>query len=44
VTYPVAATIGAKGEAMRYLAFLRSAGARAVFEAYGFSFLVRPTS
>jgi molybdate transport system substrate-binding protein len=29
---------------MRYLAFLRSAAAKAIFEAYGFSFLVRPTS
>jgi molybdate transport system substrate-binding protein len=29
---------------MRYLAFLRSAGAKAIFETYGFTFLIRPTS
>jgi molybdate transport system substrate-binding protein len=44
VTYPVAATTGANAEAERYLGFLRSAAAKAIFEAYGFSFLVRPTS
>lgn len=44
VTYPVAATTGAKAEAMRYLAFLRSAAAKAIFETYGFTFLIRPTS
>jgi len=44
ITYPVALTVNAKPEAARYLAFLRSAAAKAVFEAYGFTFLVRPTS
>jgi molybdate transport system substrate-binding protein len=44
VTYPVAATANAKPEAAPYLTFLRSAIAKAVFEQYGFSFLIRPTS
>jgi molybdate transport system substrate-binding protein len=44
ITYPVAATAGAKPEAAAYLAFLRSGIAKAVFEQYGFTFLVRPTS
>jgi molybdate transport system substrate-binding protein len=44
ITYPAAATANAKPEAMAYLAFLRSQTAKAVFEQYGFTFLVRPTS
>jgi molybdate transport system substrate-binding protein len=44
IVYPVAATANAKPEAARYLDFLRSATAKAVFEQYGFTFLVRPTS
>lgn len=44
VTYPVAATANAKPEAAAYLNFLRSAAAKAVFEKYGFTFLIRPTS
>ena len=44
ITYPVALTTNAKPEAAQYLAFLRSAPAKAVFEAFGFTFLVRPTS
>jgi molybdate transport system substrate-binding protein len=44
VTYPVAATANAKPEATRYLEFLRTPAAKSIFEAYGFSFLVRPTS
>ena len=44
VTYPVAATAGAGAAAARYLAFLRSAAAKAIFEAHGFTFLIRPTS
>jgi hypothetical protein len=32
--YPVAATVNAKPETMRYLAFLRSATAKAFFEDY----------
>lgn len=44
ITYPVAATVNAKPEAQQYLTFLRSPDAKAVFEKYGFTFLVRPTS
>ena len=44
IVYPVAATASAKPEAAAYLAFLRSGVAKAVFEQYGFTFLVRPTS
>src|SRR5215210_1778764 len=44
IVYPVAATATAKPEATAYLAFLRSGTAKAVFEQYGFTFLVRPTS
>jgi molybdate transport system substrate-binding protein len=44
IVYPVAATANAKPEAAAYLAFLRSGAAKAVFETYGFTFLVRPTS
>ena len=44
IVYPVAATANAKPEAAAYLNFLRSGTAKAVFERYGFTFLVRPTS
>ncbi|MBW8857402.1 MAG: molybdate ABC transporter substrate-binding protein, partial [Bradyrhizobium sp.] len=44
ITYPVSATVNAKPEAAAYLNFLRSNTAKAVFEQYGFTFLVRPTS
>ena len=44
IVYPVAATVNAKPEAASYLNFLRSGTAKAVFEQYGFTFLVRPTS
>jgi molybdate transport system substrate-binding protein len=44
ITYPVAATVNAKPEAAAYLNFLRSQIAKAVFEQYGFTFLIRPTS
>ena len=44
IVYPVALTVNAKPDAARYLAFLRSGAAKAVFETYGFTFLVRPTS
>jgi len=46
VTYPVAAIADAKNKeaAARYLAFLHSAAAKATFEKYGFSYLVKPTS
>jgi molybdate transport system substrate-binding protein len=44
IVYPVALTVNAKPDAGQYLAFLRSQAAKAVFETYGFTFLVRPTS
>ena len=44
VTYPVAATANAKADAGKYLQFLRGNGAKAVFEKYGFSFLIKPVS
>ena len=44
IIYPVAATTTAKAEAADYLAFLRSSAAKAVFEKYGFTFLVSPTT
>jgi molybdate transport system substrate-binding protein len=44
IIYPVAATVGAKPEATRYLAFLRSQTAKTIFESYGFAVLMKPTS
>jgi molybdate transport system substrate-binding protein len=44
IIYPVAATATAKPEANDYLGFLRSQAAKAVFEKYGFVYLIRPTS
>ncbi|MDB5577262.1 MAG: molybdenum transporter substrate-binding protein [Bradyrhizobium sp.] len=44
IIYPVAATGTAKPEAADYLAFLRSSAAKAIFEKYGFTFLVSPTT
>jgi molybdate transport system substrate-binding protein len=44
IVYPVAATVTARPEANDYLAFLRSQAAKTIFEKYGFTFLVRPTS
>jgi molybdate transport system substrate-binding protein len=44
IVYPVAATRTAKPAAAPYLAFLRSAAARAIFERYGFGVLVKPVS
>jgi molybdate transport system substrate-binding protein len=44
IVYPVAATVNAKPVAAAYLAFLRSAAAKTIFEQYGFTFLLRPTS
>jgi molybdate transport system substrate-binding protein len=44
ITYPVALTTTAKPAATRYLGFLRSQAAKAVFEKYDFTFLIQPTS
>jgi molybdate transport system substrate-binding protein len=44
IIYPVAATANAKADAADYLTFLKSAQAKAIFEKYGFSYLIKPTS
>ncbi|MCC7346184.1 MAG: molybdate ABC transporter substrate-binding protein, partial [Variibacter sp.] len=44
VTYPVAATASGKPDAAGYLDFLRGQAAKAIFERYGFTFLVKPAS
>jgi molybdate transport system substrate-binding protein len=44
IIYPVALTANAKPEAARYLAFMRSNTAKMIFETYGFTFLIKPTS
>jgi molybdate transport system substrate-binding protein len=44
IVYPVAATPTAMPSAALYLTFLRSAAARAIFERYGFSVLIKPVS
>ena len=44
ITYPVAATVNAKPEAASYLAFLRGPQSKDIFERYGFTFLIKPTS
>jgi len=42
IVYPVAATVNAKPGTTQYLAFLRSAKAKSIFEGYGFSVLATP--
>jgi molybdate transport system substrate-binding protein len=44
IIYPVAATTVAKPDVPSYLAFLRSQAAKTIFENYGFSVLMKPTS
>jgi molybdate transport system substrate-binding protein len=44
IVYPVALTVNARPEAAAYLSFLRSTASKAVFERYGFTFLIQPTS
>jgi molybdate transport system substrate-binding protein len=44
VTYPVAATVNGKATAVRYLSFLATPAAKAIFDRYGFSFLIKPVS
>ena len=44
VAYPVAATATAKDGAARFLNFLHTSTAKAIFERYGFSYLVKPNS
>jgi molybdate transport system substrate-binding protein len=43
IVYPVAMTKDAKSEAAKYLAFLATSEAKAVFERYGFRVLAKPT-
>jgi len=42
IIYPIAATSTAKPGTADYLAFLRSSTAKAIFEKYGFKFLINP--
>jgi molybdate transport system substrate-binding protein len=44
VIYPFAVTATAKPEAADYLAYVRSSASKGIFEKYGFTVLVRPTS
>lgn len=45
VVYPVAATSAtANAASLRYLDFLRTGAAKAIFDKYGFSFLIKPVS
>jgi molybdate transport system substrate-binding protein len=44
IVYPVALTANAKLDAAQYLMFLRTQAAKSIFERYGFSFLVKPSS
>lgn len=44
IIYPVAATAVAKTDAAGYLAFLKSEAAKSIFEKYGFTYLIKPTS
>ena len=44
IIYPVAATTSAGPASVNYLAFLHSQAAKTIFEKYGFTFLVRPSS
>jgi molybdate transport system substrate-binding protein len=44
IVYPVALTTHAKPDAAPYLAYLRTGAAKTVFEKYGFTVLIKPTS
>jgi molybdate transport system substrate-binding protein len=44
IVYPVALTVDARPEALKYIAFIRSQAAKTIFEKYGFTFLIKPTS
>jgi molybdate transport system substrate-binding protein len=44
IIYPVAATANANADAPRYLDYLQTGTSKFVFEKFGFSFLVKPTS
>ena len=44
VTYPAAATVSSKPDTAKYQQFLRGNAAKAIFETYGFSYLIKPVS
>ncbi|HEY0235173.1 MAG TPA: substrate-binding domain-containing protein, partial [Afipia sp.] len=44
IVYPVAATATAKPATPDYLAFLKTSAAKDIFEKYGFTYLIKPTS
>jgi len=44
IVYPVGATVKANANAPRYINFLQTQTTKSVFEKFGFSFLVKPTS
>jgi len=44
IVYPVALTANAKPDAAKYIALMRSSLAKTIFETYGFTFLIKPTS
>jgi molybdate transport system substrate-binding protein len=44
IIYPVALTKDAKPDAAKYLDFMKSNMAKTIFETYGFTFLIQPTS
>jgi molybdate transport system substrate-binding protein len=44
IVYPAALTATAKPEGARYLDYLRSSISKTIFETYGFTFLIKPTS
>jgi len=44
VIYPAAMTASSKPDTGRYVQFLRSNASKTIFEKYGFTFLVKPTS
>ncbi|MBY0383020.1 MAG: molybdate ABC transporter substrate-binding protein [Xanthobacteraceae bacterium] len=44
IIYPVAATATAKQGTADYLDFLKTSAAKTIFEKYGFSYLIKPTS
>lgn len=44
VTYPAAATANARANTAKYLQMLRAPDAKAIFERYGFGYLIKPVS
>ena len=44
IVYPIALTANAKPDAIKYITFMRSSLAKTIFETYGFTFLIKPTS